>query len=375
MGIWEEDRKIPSDLRTAKIIQDLANQIYNFIQVEIDCPSLHDNGNMPILDLAVQMHENNIVYRYYRKEMVNFNVLMASSAMPFKMRRVSLAQEVVRILRNTSRRLDTKEKLYFLSEFSLRLKVSGYPAQVRLNIIKSGMRAYEKQIERDEEGIRPLYRPKGYEEEERQKKKARTKMTWYKPSDTVLFVPPTPNGELQKRIKHVVESVGKNQIRVKVVERAGRKISSILPGLKEETDCTREDCVVHSSGGKGNCNREGAVYRGECVTCETDGMKSVYIGETGRSTYVRGKQHVIAMKNPMNHQSNAFAKHIIEKHNGKKETEFKVNVVDTFQKPLERQVREGIEILRAQADIVMNSRLDHFQPAIKRIIFSNILDE
>lgn len=371
----EEDKNIPSDIRTANIVKELANQIYEFIQVEIDCPSLHNDNCMPILDLEVRMKNNNIVYNFYRKEMVNFNVLMANSAMPLKMRRVSLVQEVVRILRNTSKRVEEKEKLYHLSEFSMRLKVSGYDAQFRLNIIKAGMTTYQKQVAREEEGVRPLYRPKGYEEEERRKKKNRAKVTWYKPSDTVLFVPPTPNGELQRRLKQVVEDVGKhNEIKVKIVERAGIKIRSMLPGLKDKVECGRSNCMIHSTGGHGNCNIEGVVYKGKCLDCEKDGKKSVYIGETGRSAYTRGVQHMNAIGNPEGHTSNAFARHIIEKHDGE-ETDFKIDVVRSYKKPLERQVREGVEIFRTEADNILNSKLDHFQPVMKRITFSDILDE
>ena len=47
----------------------------------------------------------------------------------------------------------------------------------------------------------------------------------------------------------------------------------MLLGLKEDENCKRDDCVVHTSGGKGNCDKEGAVYQGKCVTCEQNGTK------------------------------------------------------------------------------------------------------
>ena len=263
-------------------------------------------------------------------------------------------------------------------EFSLRMKISGYTAEARLNILKSGIEAFERQVERDKDGIRPLYRPKGYKEEERRKKKARNKTSWYMPYDSVLFIPPTPKGELLEKMKDIVKKVGNEEITIKIVERAGRKIRSMLPGIKEETNCKREDCFVHKNGGKGNCNIEGAVYRGECVTCrEESDRKCIYIGETGRSTYVRGKQHLAAMNNIERRANshNAFVRHAIEKHDGNPRTKFKVDVVKTFKKPLERQVREGVEILRADADDIMNSKLDHYLPAVRRATFSTILED
>ena len=365
----EQDKEIQGDLRTAKMVQKIANNIYDFIQVEIDCPSLHDSGYMPILDLSVKVEENYVIYEYYRKEMVNFKVLMANSAMPYSMRKTSLVQEVVRILRNTSRRVKKERRTFYLNEFSLRLKVSGYGEKFRRSVIKEGMEAFDKQIEREQRGERPLYRPKGYEEEDRRRKKKRNKNAWYKPSDTVLFVPPTPNGQLKRKLQEIADHVGREKLKVKIVERAGRKLRAILPGIKENTDCRRKDCIIHSMGGKGNCNLEGAVYKGECKICH-----AVYIGETSRSTYIRGKEHLSAMDNPRLHKNNAFAKHILEEHGGSKPG-FEVQIIKAYRKPLERQVREGVEILGIKDTESMNSKIDHIQPALRRVGFLGLLDD
>ena len=48
-------------------------------------------------------------------------------------------------------------------------------------------------------------------------------------------------------------------------------------------------------GGKGNCDRESVVYKGTCLTCR-DHRDHVYIGETSRSGYVSGKQHLEAIR-------------------------------------------------------------------------------
>ena len=45
----------------------------------------------------------------------------------------------------------------------------------------------------------------------------------------------------------------------------------------------------------------------------------MYLGETSRSTYVQGKEHLSAMDNPRLYKTiNAFAKHILEEHGGSK---------------------------------------------------------
>ena len=51
-------------------------------------------------------------------------------------------------------------------------------------------------------------------------------------------------------------------MKVKVVERAGVKISSLLPGLKEEQECEEAKCFMHLNGGEGDNSKEGVDYRG-----------------------------------------------------------------------------------------------------------------
>ena len=123
----EDDKKIPGDKRTAELVQTVANSIYKFIKVEVDYPSLHPDRNMVlILDLEVGVVDNKLTWQFYRKKMANFFVLMERSAMLDRQKRVSLVQEVVRILRNTKQDLPMDLRNSFVSEFSLRLKMSGY---------------------------------------------------------------------------------------------------------------------------------------------------------------------------------------------------------------------------------------------------------
>jgi len=117
---------------------------------------------------------------------------MERSAMSDRQKRVSLTQEVIRILRNTKKELPDCVKNDLLSEFSLRMMLSGYSENFRLEVISSGVAGYEKQLARAEAGTCPLYRPKGYMKEERRKKKLIKKRSWYKPFSTVLFCPPSP---------------------------------------------------------------------------------------------------------------------------------------------------------------------------------------
>ena len=188
--------------------------------------------------------------------------------MPFRSKRICLVQEVIRILRNTSRKLPIETRNMLLSRFSFRMMESGYSETMREEVITSGVSGYQKQVERDEAGQCPLYRPTGFQESERRKKKEINKVSWFRPHDTVLFCPPTPDSVLAKQMKKIAEQERKsNGLSVKVVERCGIKLQAQLPGLQEVTECQETDCFLHLTGGKGSHGSESVVYKGDCKSC------------------------------------------------------------------------------------------------------------
>ena len=120
----EADREIKADIRTANIILEIANEVSTFIDLTVDSPSMNESGWMPLLDLQVCVIENKIVYKFYKKSMSNKLVMMERSAMPTKIKRNALVQEVIRRLRNTSRSLPWSVKSKILSDFSFAMKLS-----------------------------------------------------------------------------------------------------------------------------------------------------------------------------------------------------------------------------------------------------------
>ena len=62
----------------------------------VDCPSLHPNNLMPILDLKVGVKQDKIIVQHCRKACANFLVTLASSTMGDRQKKVCLTQEVVR---------------------------------------------------------------------------------------------------------------------------------------------------------------------------------------------------------------------------------------------------------------------------------------
>ena len=55
------------------------------------------------------------------------------------------------------------------------MKISGYSERYRENIIKSALVAWDRMVEQDEKGERPLYRDNTWRKEERRKEKEKKK--------------------------------------------------------------------------------------------------------------------------------------------------------------------------------------------------------
>ena len=224
---------------------------------------------MPILDLQVQVSNNEIIYKFYKKEVSHHLLMLERSALPAKMKRNSLVQEGMRRLRNTKRELDWSVKSEILSEFSFSLYMSGYSERFRLDIIQSAVIGYERQCERSDNGEIPLHRPRDWNKEKRRRKKLLTKTSWYRPNSVVAFYPQTPDQELLKEIQPIIsESCGRLGLKGKAIEMGGVSVRDQLCRL-DLTGCIQPDCPLCESGLEGGSHtRRGAVYTGQCTLCQ-----------------------------------------------------------------------------------------------------------
>ena len=62
---------------------------------------------------------------------------------------------------------------------------------------------------------------------------------------------------------------------------------------------------------------------------------------------------------------------------GVEEVKLKLTLVDIFHKAMEREVCEGVVIRRGEAevDLMMNSKLDHYAPAVGRMVMNSSVRE
>ena len=208
--------------------------------------------------------------------------MLARSAMPNNIKRNSLVQEVIRILRNTRRDLPWSEKAAILSEFSHSMWCSGYTEQFSLEIIQAGVIGFERQYIAADNGGAPIHWPWSYRREEKDKKKLMTKASWYRPYDTTVFLPSTPDGILAKLIKPIIDrNASKINMSVKIVQNGGISLAKQL--VKTDlSGCLIPQCFACKCDIPGAYhNRSGNAYNVKCKLCLEKGIDASYEGETG----------------------------------------------------------------------------------------------
>ena len=138
-----------------------------------------------------------------------------------------------------------------------------------------------------------------------------------------------------------------------------------------------ERCRACKSGLEGSSHtRSGVQYLITCKECAATNILAEYHGESGDNAVHRLGQHEDAIMRK--DKGNAMAKHLDMYHpdNIGEPDCFNYSSVATFRKRLERQISEGVAIMKTdekvqvnrQKHILMNSKSEHksLQPAVHR---------
>ena len=111
-----------------------------------------------------------------------------------------------------------------------------------------------------------------------------------------------------------------------------------------------------------------------CKTCETEGIKKVYYGETSRNLHERSKEHCKDCGN--NNKLSWMRKHIREDHEDKcSKCDFSWKVIGTFKKPMLRQLSEAIHINNTEKKSLMNLKNEYFKNSIESMKIANQKEE
>ena len=237
-----------------------------------------------------------------------------------------------------------------VNHMMLRLQYSGYDQKFRTEVVLSALKAYNRMIELDASGEQPLYRPREWKRLERAQEKRRKRNSWYRKGgfDTVVFVPATPGFQLKSRYIEEIEGAG---FKIKVVEQSGVTLKRMLQRSDpfREKECNQLPGLQHRWKRALPKYRSGVTYELVCQLCNQK-----YIGETSRSTYTRGKEHLRALE--QRQQSLVMWRHSYEKLDDSVPG-FTMNVTGMFQSDaMLRQISESIQINKVQQDQLINTK-------------------
>ena len=217
----------------------------------------------------------------------------------------------------------------------------------------------------------------------------------------VMFAPCTVGSQLVKELRSAENMLGESTgAKLKIVERCGTKIADILTSSDpwKGKDCMREGCLLcqtKSLTGKllsQDCRKRSIVYETHCITCEERNVRMIeekyenvddkeqmkkelkkikiykYIGETGKSCFERGLQHLsdATQLKPSSH----ILKHFLDSHENEKleEITFGMKIRYTARSAFERQIMESVLIQQeSSCHNILNSKSEYNRCALPRV--------
>ena len=306
--------------------------------------------------------EGTIMYQHYEKQVSSKTVLHAESAHSAACKRSVHTQEVLRRLMNSSRLLEWKSEVTpVITEYMKRMKKAGYRERYRKEVLRHALGIYDDKIKMNDEGKRPLYRPKNYKKKERKAAKQRKKNQWAKKGGHIapIFVPPTPNSQLLKEMRKVAEEEGIEGMRFNIIESGGTTLKNELQKSNPTATkgCDKEDCLccAEEKGKGGQCHRVNVNYEVICELCPKE-KQVKYIGETSKNLYTRMEGH--------QGRDGFMRKHMEEMHPGQ-EMKYVPRVTHVNKDCLTRQIREGVLIRHNRYSL--NTKSEWHLPALYRI--------
>ena len=154
-----------------ELLKEVGNRIHKSIQIEVDYLSKHEDNLMPILDLKVWIARkivimngqdctvNVVLHEFYTKEVSSKMMLSSRSALPMKVKRTVLTQEVLRVLLNCNPEIPWEQMVGHVNNMMRRMQYSGYSKGFRYEIVQSALHACKKIQELDQTGVKLMYRP------------------------------------------------------------------------------------------------------------------------------------------------------------------------------------------------------------------------
>ena len=142
---------------------------------------------------------------------------------------------------------------------------------------------------------------------------------------SVVFIPHTQYSELKHRLNEMEQRLD-FKAKFRYVEELGTTIGQELVRKDPEaTECGRPSCMPCRTA-PGRCMRQGCIYKMTCLLCKEQGEKiSLYIGESARTAYDRGSEHLSAIRR--RDEGSPLVEHHVLEHSREEEPRFSMEVV------------------------------------------------
>ena len=116
----------------------------------------------------------------------------------------------------------------------------------------------------------------------------------------------------------------------------------------------------------GFCKTTGVTYQIECQDCKSQGIKSLYIGESNRTFYDRALDHQKALKNQ--NTTYGIVRHWKDQHpNSEEPPKFNYTLLKRHKTCLERQIFEALTIETIECHNIMNGKGEWGRNLIPRL--------
>ena len=319
--------------------------------------------------------EYNIVYEHYEKAVSSRQVLHSLSAPGAACKKSVHVRELVRRILNTSSNLDWNTTTApFLTDYMERMFAADYSEEYRRSCLVHALGIFDKMVKEDLEGTRPLHRPRDWNVDERRINKRNKKHSWSDKGGYTapILVPATPNSELLHLLRKVAEDEAAPGVKFKVIEKGGTQVKHIAQKSNPTATpgCADLACVSCKVDRKAGCRQSNVCYEMDCQECSREAIRTdreqdrtVYVGETSRNLFTRGKEHWY--KYQTNHSDSFMTKHQ-EEHHDSQQADFTAKVTGKYSNCLSRQVAEGVAIRRCKCN-VLNGKSEWHQPALWKV--------
>ena len=182
-----------SNKLTMEVFVAIANSIFPSIQFTCDVPEDHPNGMVPMLDFQIWNttvvdlsykygYKDMIDHVFYEKDTASAKVMEYESAAPIRSKIVTLSQEIIRLMRNTSRRTLTSTRVEILTRFIKKLKLSKYPNSICQEVLEAGLKGYFRMVGDEINGKDRVNREAGVGLRDREMNKILGKANWFEPT-------------------------------------------------------------------------------------------------------------------------------------------------------------------------------------------------